>query len=288
LLRSQVVPELFWEPTTLSSVEDQRALLFGQLAVGALVSDLVQEWGIQPKAALGYSLGESVSLFALRAWTGRDEMLRRMHASSLFTSDLAGPYDAARRTWQLDGGTRIEWLTGVVSCPAAQVRTALQGRRHVYLLIANSPGEAIIGGERQAVQELVQALGCSFVPVPGVTVAHCEVVRSVAQEYRALHLLPTSAPAGIRYYSGAARKAYEVTADSAADAVLAQALHSLDFPALIEQAYADGIRVFLEMGPGASCTRMIARSLATVLTWRDRPVPRGSKESLRSCVSWGN
>ena len=41
-----------------------------------------------PEAAIGYSLGETVSLLALGAWTGRDEMLRRMHASSLFSCDL--------------------------------------------------------------------------------------------------------------------------------------------------------------------------------------------------------
>jgi len=263
-LRSQVVPEVFWDRPVLSSI-DPRALLFGQLAVGTLVSDLVNEWGIRPAAATGYSLGETVSLFALRAWTGRDEMLRRMQTSTLFTSDLAGACDAARKTWQLPEDSRIEWITGVVSCPAAQVRAALQGKRHVYLLIANSPGEAVVGGERQAVQDLVQELGCRFLLVPEVTLAHCEVVRPVEQAYRALHFLPTNAPGGVRYYSGATRKSYEVNADSAADAVLGQALCSLDFPALIEQAYTDGIRVFLEMGPGASCSRMIGQILG------DRP-----------------
>ncbi|MBY0525900.1 MAG: hypothetical protein K2R98_21080 [Gemmataceae bacterium] len=260
-LRSQFLPELFWDRTNPSAIKDQRALLFGQLAVGTLVSDLVREFGVRPHAAIGYSLGESVSLFSLRAWTGRDEILHRMHASTLFTSDLAGVCDAARRTWQLPEGATIDWLTGVISCPAAQVRDALKGRKHVYLLIANSPGEAVIGGERQAVQELVKDLGCRFLPVPGVTIAHCEVVRPVEQAYRALHLLPTNAPAGVRYYSGATRKSYEVTADSAADAVLAQALSTLDIPALIEQAYADGVRVFLEMGPGASCSRIIGQVL---------------------------
>ncbi len=38
---------------------------------------------------------------------------------------------------------------------------------------------------------------------------------------------------------------------------MAQALDTVDFPAVIESAYRDGVRLFLEMGPGASCTRMI-------------------------------
>ena len=34
-------------------------------------------------------------------------------------------------------------------------------------------------------------------------------------------------------------------------------LNTIDVPAVIEAAYRDGVRVFLEVGPGNSCTRMI-------------------------------
>src|SRR5262249_45095925 len=50
--------------------------------------------------------------------------------------------------------------------------------------------------------------------------------------------------------------------DSAAEAIVAQALSTVDFPAVIEAAYADGVRLFLEIGPGSSCTRMIGQILA--------------------------
>ena len=52
-----------------------------------------------------------------------------------------------------------------------------------------------------------------------------------------------------------------MTAESAADAILAQAADTIDFPAVIQQAYQDGVRVFVEMGPGNSCTNMIAKIL---------------------------
>ena len=53
--------------------------------------------------------------------------------------------------------------------------------------------------------------------------------------------------------------------ESAADAVLAQALEGVNYPAVIESAYDHGVRLFLEMGPGSSCSRMIANILG------DRP-----------------
>src|SRR5262249_38800963 len=78
---------------------------------------------------------------------------------------------------------------------------------------------------------------------------------------RRLHLLSATPTPGVRFYSTALGRAYEVTTESAADAILGQALDTVDFPAVIEAAYADGVRLFLEMGPGASCSRVIGAIL---------------------------
>ena len=53
-----------------------------------------------------------------------------------------------------------------------------------------------------------------------------------------------------------------VDRESAADAITAQAIAPIDFPAVIERAYADGIGVFVEVGPGSSCTRLIGQILS--------------------------
>src|SRR5262249_54408145 len=59
------------------------------------------------------------------------------------------------------------------------------------------------------------------------------------------------------YYSGAWGRSYELESESAADAILAAVLNPIDFPRVIESAYAQGVRTFVEIGPGASCCRMI-------------------------------
>ena len=56
---------------------------------------------------IGVVLGESAALFAVRAWSDRDEMYRRMRDSSLFTSELVPPYDAARTYWVLPPGQTV-------------------------------------------------------------------------------------------------------------------------------------------------------------------------------------
>jgi PfaB family protein len=260
-LRSQLAPGTFWNMDPPATFADHRDPILGQVALGTLVTDLLRSLGVEPNASIGYSLGESAALFALRAWTDRDEMFRRLQASPLFRTELAGPCNAARRAWKLGRKEQADWLAGIVARPADEVRKAIAGKNRVYLLIVNTPRECVIGGDREAVERVVRELGGAFLPLPVVSTVHCPVAKVVEREYRALHLLPTKPPAGIRFYSGAWGRSYALDRESAADAIVAHALSGIDFPRVIEQAYADGVRTFVEIGPGASCTRMIGAIL---------------------------
>ena len=261
-LRKQFQPELFWNGAPASEIDnDHRAVIFGQVATGCAVSDLVRSFGVTPSAVIGYSLGESAGLLALHAWQDRDLMYSRIQESTLFTHDMAGECRAARQVWGLGEGESVNWSLGVVAAPASRVRELLADIPRAYLLIVNTPEECVVGGDAAAVQLLVARLDCHFFPLQGVTTVHCEVAEAVAVPYHDLHLFPTTPPAGITYYSGVKGGSYTVTRESAAASILGQALHGIDYPATIESAYHDGVRLFIEMGPGASCSRMIGRIL---------------------------
>jgi 3-hydroxymyristoyl/3-hydroxydecanoyl-(acyl carrier protein) dehydratase/malonyl CoA-acyl carrier protein transacylase len=262
-LASQYLPAKFWsDPPTAATVQER---IFAQVALGSLASDVLALLAVRPAAAIGYSLGESAALFSLRAWPDRDRMLEAMHDSTLFVSDLTGTCDAARQTWGLPAGAAVDWQTGIVERSPKEVGAALAGLERVYLQIVNAPRECVVGGERAAVASLLKRLGAPLVPVPETTTMHCPVVRVVAHAYRELHHLPTSPPDEVRFYSTGLGRVYALSPDAIADAILLQALDTIDFPAVIEDAYADGARLFVEMGPGASCSRMISAILG------DRP-----------------
>jgi len=262
-LRDQFQPEQFWNGAPMESVnENHLAVIFGQVATGCAISDLVQSFGVTPKSVIGYSLGESAGLFATRTWLERDLMLARMRASTLFTRDLAGECRAAQRAWGEGSGKEIVWSIGVVDASAREVRRALKKTSRVYLLIVNTPDECVIGGDAKWVKHLVAMLDCRFFPLQGVTTVHCEVAREVANAYRDLHLFSTNVNPELTFYSGATGSPYQVNRRSAADAILAQAVEGIDYPRVIEAAYAEGVRYFIEMGPGGSCSRMIGRMLA--------------------------
>ncbi len=264
-MRDHFLPDLWWQDRLPAEFLDHRLPILGQVALSSLATEVFSLLGVAPGGAIGYSMGESAALVALGAWTQRDLLARELMSSPLFATELAGPCLAARRVWQLEESEPVGWTAGIVSCPPGELEAAISGRSRVYILIRNTADEAVIGGQRQAIRELLDALGCAFLELPIVSTVHCEIGRAVESAYRALHDQPTSAPENLSFYSGVSARAYRPDRKRAADAITAQASRAIDFPAVIDQAYADGFRVFLEMGPGGSCTRLIGRIL------KDRP-----------------
>ena len=244
-----------------SDVSDVRTVILSQVTLSTITTDLMASFGVRPGAVVGYSLGETAGLVSLGAWHERDEMLRRVTESELFGSDLTGRCNAARRAWGLADDAEVEWSVGVVETPADRTREVVAKLDRVYLLIVNTPDECVIGGERSAVERAVETLGCPFHPLEGVPTVHCDVAEEVSEAYRNFHLLDTRPPESVRFYSGAWGEAYEVNQDRAADSLLAQAIQGVDFPKTVRRAYDDGVRIFLEMGPGGSCSRMIHKIL---------------------------
>ena len=167
-----------------------------------------------------------------------------------------------RRAWAIPAGEPVDWVAGVVPRSLEDVRAAIRGTERVYALIKNAADEIVIGGSRRHVDGVVASLGCSFSEIPTVSTVHCELGQGGQGDYRTLHDIETVAPPGITFYSGVWGRSYPIDRQSAADAIAAQASGMVNFPAVIEQAYEDGLRVFLEVGPGRSCTRLIGRILS--------------------------
>jgi hypothetical protein len=90
-LAEQFAAGRFWTARTKREISE-RDVAFGQVWLGCLATDVIEQFGVRPEAAIGYSLGESAALFATRTWTERDEMLRRMNESP-----VAAVYERACR-----------------------------------------------------------------------------------------------------------------------------------------------------------------------------------------------
>ena len=266
--RPHVHPARFWVDEAPAGVEsDLRPHIQGQVALGAFVSDVVRTFGLRPRAFMGYSLGETASLFSSGAWVARREMMQRVSDSDLFTSRMCGVCESVRETWGLGPDDAVDWVMGVVARPAAAVREAFAHEERAYLLIVNTDRECVVGGDRAAIDRALVRLRTRMLAIEGVTTVHCEVAERDAAPYHALHVFDDAGPPrdSTRVYSCGWGRAYDVTRTSGADSILHNATQGFDYPKTVRQAYADGARIFLEMGPGNSCTRMIRQIL------RDQP-----------------
>ncbi len=267
-LKTQMIPACYvpWRVTWDSGweenahniiISDPLNMIFGQVVHGGLVTELVNRFGIKPKAVIGYSLGETAGYFATGAWPERGNMLERMKNSNLFKTELAGPCNAARKVWKVPADEDVGWTVAVVNRPADAVKKAVKKLHSVNLLIVNTPDECVIGGRKKQVEAAITRLGCEAFLLEGVVTVHCNAAVPVKKDYKALHLFPVNQPDGIDYYSCARGRIHKLTTDSTASSILNQALFGFDFTETIHQAYKDGYRIFFEMGPHSSCTRMI-------------------------------
>ncbi|MFT5447624.1 MAG: PfaB family protein [Gammaproteobacteria bacterium] len=258
-LLDQFAGGAFWRDAPVDD-HDHTRLLCAQISSSTFAHDIFRHLGVAGDAMIGYSLGETASLFASGCWPDRDEMLARIRDTDLFTRHLGSGFAALREHQGLDDADPVDWRMAMIQAPVEAVRDALTGAfadELIYLLIVNTPNECVIGGDGATLNRLASELGVVLHPINGVTTVHCEVMQPVADAYRALHLQRTCSIEGVSHYSCHLGRRYEVNSESAADSILGMAMEAFDFNALIETAYADGVRLFVETGPGDACTRMI-------------------------------
>ncbi|MFT3926479.1 MAG: beta-ketoacyl synthase N-terminal-like domain-containing protein [Myxococcales bacterium] len=218
--------------------------------------------GLRPTAAIGYCSGETNSMFALDAWCDLDGFRRSVEASHVYDSELCGELRCLRRAWQLDSSQRAEWAIWRVRAPIAEVRAALETEPRVRLTIINTREDMFFAGEPAACARVAARLGRRATRAPGYDfIMHCPEAREFESRWRALHTRPTAAVPGVRFYTHATCASYVADTGSVADALTGQAMNTVDFPALIERAWADGVRVFVEHGPHAGCTKWIGQIL---------------------------
>jgi PfaB family protein len=237
---------------------DPVALISAGTSFAILATSLVRDrFGVQPQAALGYSLGEISMLWAAGVWTDGDAGLAAWQASPLLKTQLAGPKEIVRRRWG-DGAT---WATYIVKAPVPEVRARLAQEPRVSLTIVNTADEAVIAGDPAGCRRVIAALDCHALPLAQDAVLHAPVTRAAYDAFVALYLHPTTPAPDLAFYSAHAYAPLVLERAALAQALAAMCCAPVDFPRLVERAYADGARIFVELGPQRTCSRWIARIL---------------------------
>ena len=140
----------------------------------------------------------------------------------------------------------------------------ISSEQYVRLTIINSPQDCVIAGDPEACTQFLKKIPQAKAKIlPHSMVIHCPEFHALSPLWRKLHYRKTYPVDHVRFYSAGTGKSYAATADSAADALLSQAENTVNFPRVIQNAYLDGVRIFIEHGPRNLCTQWIHDILET-------------------------
>ncbi len=240
---------------------------YEQLCAVTLVSQaqtlLLREiLGLEPGAVLGLSLGETNALIAFGFWDQPGEMLSQFAAAETYERHIGGDFETARIAWSENGP--VEWANWRIYAPLDDVRAAIAAHPRVEITIIYSPEDCVIGGPPQACRAVAEALGKGAgIAMHQHLVVHARAMAPYGETWRRLHTRPTVRKAPVRLYANAIHAAYEPDTETVADMLTRQATATIDFPPTVLQAYEDGVRTFVEIGPRDSLTEGISKTLGT-------------------------
>ena len=254
---------LEWAVSDTQPTNGQR--LWGASAISRIHTELTTELlGLRPDSAIGYSSGESTSLFSLGVWNDLLDMRTDIVASGMYEKALDGPMETVASVWDEDGP--IDWAVWNVIAPVDTIRAAIENEPRVHLAIIHTVDNCVIAGDAAAVARVIEQLGShQSYELAYNMAAHVPEVEGFRQEWLDIHRREVTAVPDVRFYSAGLGRSYEPTPEACAEAILAQAVATLDFPTVVNQAYEDGVRVFLEHGPQGLCSGWIREILG------DRP-----------------
>ena len=245
---------------------DGQAISTSGTIVAFLLTKMIKDYfQIQPKSAFGYSFGEVGMLIALDIWTNADQFLARAETSSVWKTRVSGPKNAIREAWGLPPTDKQTdenlWSSYLLMCSPALVREKLQQENRVYLTHINTNKEVVIGGDPQGCLRVIEDLQCNYFPAPGAIAVHCEPMHSEYEQLVKWLTLPVPNHSPVKFYSAADYQALTLNSGAIADKLAQVICQPVDFPRLINRSYEDGDRIFIEIGPGRSCSRWISETL---------------------------
>jgi len=242
---------------------DPLAMISSGTSLAVLHTRLLRDiFGVQPRTALGYSLGEVSMLWAFGVWRDGDAGNALWRNSPLFTTRLCGPMEAVRESWGLPPAEDDLWRVYILKAPVERVQAQVAHEPRVYLTITNTPQEVVIAGDPQGCARVIAALDCHALRVAFDAVIHNETTRSEHGAFVDLYTHPTYPVPGIDFYSAAGYAPLTLDRTTLARAMADMSCAPVDLPRLVHTAYAGGARVFVELGPQGTCSRWIRRILA--------------------------
>ena len=238
------------EAAQLKRLTDTR---FAQPAIGAVelgFLGIARRLGLKPAATAGHSYGEFAAL----------------HAAGVFDQDSFLRLSATRgEVMARAAAAGISGAMAAVQAARPDVSSRIAAFAGVKVANHNGPEQTVISGPAAEVDRAIAALTAEGLRVTKLAVAgafHTELMAPAQPPLsQAIAATAFRAPQ-IPVYSNGTGARYPTDPEAARQLLDGHLLQSVEFVTELRAMYADGVRVFLELGPKSICSNMVAATLA--------------------------
>ena len=221
-------------------------------AVEAGLFRLMRSLGLAPDMFAGHSYGEFVALHAAGA-IGFDALMQLSAARGSFIVDAARAKGAELGTM------------AAVNAPRPVVEQAIAGIDGVILANHNAPLQSVISGTHAAVKAAAAKLLEAGVEVTEINVAaafHSSLVQPAQQALAQLIDATPWATMHVPVYSNTTARPHAADPAEVKRQMAQHLVRPVEWVTEVEAMYADGARIFVEVGPKAVLARLASRILA--------------------------
>ncbi|TVL32457.1 PfaB family protein [Shewanella xiamenensis] len=250
---------------TKSAEKDSAEMSLSQLAISGVGASylfsrlLTQVFNIQPQLTLGYSMGEAAMWASLDIWQTPHALINATQNSAIFNQEISGPLLAVRRDWQLNEDAPLVWNSFLVRASRAEINALLADFPRVYLAIEQGDTCILAGCEASCLQ-LLKRLNKRGIASNKVTAMHTPPSQSqhnAIQGFYTLGLKANACETQVRFISAAQQSAVSIDSQSIAKSIADTFCAPLNFTALINTAYQQGARLFVEVGADRQTSTLI-------------------------------
>ena len=240
---------------------------------------LFDDLGLRADAMLGHSTGENtaITVSGVRRFSKREEIAEAVSELNRIFRKLDESGQIAQGTLLTIGALRPEARSQLLTRIA-------DGSTPMLLAMDNCPNQLVLYGaarEAHALREQLAAEGAVCAELPFGRPYHTAQFKPVADAYRAYYDKLDFGPGRAQLYSACSTAPFPHETAAIRELATAQWDHPVRFVETIERLYADGVRVFIEVGPSGNLTSFVSDTLRS----KDDVVAVASNSRRRSGVA---
>ena len=219
-------------------------------------------FGIKPKAAMGYSMGECSSMwYALDVWNP-NEGTKVFRNSPIFKNKFSGNLEVLAQAWDISTKeAKARWQSWILLESKENVSAHILNFENVSITFVNSKKELIISGDKTQCEAIISALDCPAVLVPFQNIIHNEICKKEYDGLIEMHNFPIEKNPEVDFYSSLTGEKITMDSLTIAQNSTKVCYKTVDFPAFTEKMSRNGFSTFVELGPNSTCTNWIKDTL---------------------------